>query len=62
MADVRDASDSERPCGTSSRDERRSKRLTMGFTGPSVVRLEAEGNVPATVRSRVALVTVIDRR
>lgn len=39
---------------------RRSQRLTMEFTGPSVVRLQAEGNVPAAVRSRVALGAVVD--
>jgi hypothetical protein len=33
----------------------RTQRLTMGFTGPPMVRLGAAGGVPAVVRSRVAL-------
>jgi hypothetical protein len=41
---------------------RRSQRLAMGFTGPSVARLQAEGSVPAAVRSRVALSAVVDRQ
>jgi hypothetical protein len=32
----------------------------MEFTGPSVARLQAEGNVPAAVRSQVALSAVVD--
>jgi hypothetical protein len=34
--------------------------LTLGFTGPSVVRLDATGNVPAAVRALVALNAVVD--
>jgi hypothetical protein len=38
----------------------RAQRLTMLLTGPSVVRLRAGGDMPAAVRSRVALRAVAD--
>jgi hypothetical protein len=36
----------------------RTRRLTMGITGPSVVCLDAAGNVPTALRSRIALSAV----
>ena len=43
MADVRDASNSERPCRTSSRNEKALATANNGFAGPSVVRLASGG-------------------
>ena len=52
-ADVRGASNSERPCRASSRTEKPHATVHDGIDGPSVVRLNVAGNVPAALRSRL---------
>ena len=46
MADVRDASNSERPCRASSRPEKPRATVHDGIYRPSVVRLDAVGDLP----------------
>ena len=46
MADVRDASNSERPCRASSRPEKPHATVHDGIDRPSVVRLDAVGHLP----------------
>ena len=54
-ADMRDASNSERPCVTSSRNEKTLATANNGIHRPIGGAPGSGGNVPAAVRSRVAL-------